>query len=310
MVTGADSTGQLSPRYYAAQSQVTDPGNFTARVLQVPATLPAMRRAAQQLVFHYRGGGDFAENGIAAERIGEIDTRYARDMLARIFELSDLPLTAQRSPRQRIVGCCRDFTVLFLAIARAHGMPARARVGFGAYLDADWNLDHAIAEVWDAAEGRWRFVDPQLSDDHTDPSTGAQVDPQDLTGAQFLTGAAAWLACRSGAADPERFIVGTDFGQPWAKGWSWLRHNLVLDLAALARHEMVLWDNWGLGELGTEPGPLQLAALDDVAAAISSSYVSPATVQALFERDGLRLPPVVSSWSPASEVPLLVQPRA
>ena len=305
-MTLTDVPHQTGPQYYAAQSRVTDPGIFTARVLEVPPTLAAMRRAAQQLVFHYRGGGDFAENGIEAERIGEIDTRYAESMLARIFELDGAPLTAPREPRHRIVGCCRDFTVLFLAIARAHGLPARARVGFGAYLDADWNLDHAIAEVWDAAEGRWRFVDPQLTDDHTDPSTGAHVNPQDLTGAEFITGAAAWQACRCGAADPERFIVGEDFDQPWTRAWPWLRHNLVLDLAALARHEMVLWDNWGLGELGTEPGPRQLAELDRVAAAISSSDVPPARVQALFQRDGLALPPVVSSWSPASEVPLLV----
>jgi transglutaminase-like putative cysteine protease len=119
-----------------------------------------MRQAAQQLVFHDRGGGDFAANGVEAGRIAEIDTRYAQDMLARLFELADLPLTGQRAPRERIVGCCRDFTVLFLAIARAQGLPARARVGFGAYLEAGWNLDHAIAEVWDAAKGRWQFVDP------------------------------------------------------------------------------------------------------------------------------------------------------
>ena len=80
----------------------------------------------------------------------------------------------------------------------------------------------------------------------------------------------------------------------------------MLDLAALARHEMVLWDNWGLGELGAEPDPGQLAELDEVAAAISSSDVPPAVVRTLFRRDGLRLPPVVSSRSPASEVPLQV----
>jgi hypothetical protein len=116
-------------------------------------------------------------------------------------------------------------------------------VGFGAYLDTGWNLDHVVAEVWDAAEDRWRFVDPQLADDHLDPSTGAPADPEDPTASQFITGAAAWQACQSGAADPARFIAGSDFDEPWTKGWPWLRHNLVLDLAALARHEMVLWDH-------------------------------------------------------------------
>src|SRR5215475_1127014 len=102
-------------RYYARHSRVTEPGRFTDRVMEIPGSLTAMRAAARQLVFHYRAGGDYAANGIAPDRISEIDTRYAEDMLARIFALSDQPLTAARVPGERMVGCCRDFTVLFLA---------------------------------------------------------------------------------------------------------------------------------------------------------------------------------------------------
>src|SRR5215467_14996896 len=97
-------------QYYARQSGVTEPGRFADRVREIPASLPEMRAAARQLVFHYRDGGDYAANGIAPGRITEIDTRYAEDMLARIFELSGRPLTAARVPRERLVGCCRDFT--------------------------------------------------------------------------------------------------------------------------------------------------------------------------------------------------------
>ena len=38
--------------------------------------------------------------------------------------------------------------------------------------------------------------------------------PKDLAGTEFVTGPAAWQACRFGAADPARFIVGDDFDQP------------------------------------------------------------------------------------------------
>ena len=76
----------------------------------------------------------WAENGIAPERISEVDTRYAAAMFARLGELADLPLSAARQPRQRLVGCCRDFTVLFVSMARHKGIPSRARVGFAGYL--------------------------------------------------------------------------------------------------------------------------------------------------------------------------------
>jgi hypothetical protein len=101
------------------------------------------------------------------------------------------------------------------------------------------------------------------------------VDPQDLTSSQFITCPAAWQACRSGVADPARFLVDPYLDVLWTKGWPWLRHNLVPDLAALAGQEMVLWDNWDFGQLDAEPGAEQLAVLDDVAAAISSRDVSP-----------------------------------
>ncbi len=54
---------------YATQSRVTDPGRLAERLAEIPAELGQMRAVARQLVFHYRAGGDYAENGIAADRI-------------------------------------------------------------------------------------------------------------------------------------------------------------------------------------------------------------------------------------------------
>jgi Transglutaminase-like superfamily len=291
--------------YYVAQSRVTEPGRFTEQVQALPGTLSAMRHAASQLVFHYRGGGDWAANGVEAARLAEIDTRYAESMLARIFELSDLPLTADRAASQRVVGCCRDFTVLFLAIARAHGWAARARVGFGSYLGGPWNYDHVVAEVWDTAEGRWRLVDAQLPDDYVDSYLGVPVDVADLTRTQFVTGAAAWQACRTGGADAARFLVDPDLDIPITKGWPYIRHNLIHDLAALTKREMVLWDYWGWAEIEGELTPAQLAALDELAAAINHD-APVAELLAFAERDGLRVPGTVTSYSAACTTPLRV----
>src|SRR5215469_9914984 len=224
--------------FWAKQSAVTDPGAFSSSVSDVPGTLSAIRAAARGLVFHYRAGGDFAENGISPGRIAEIDTRYAADMLARLASLAQQPLADARAPSERLVGCCRDFTVLFVTMARAHGFAARARVGFATYFYPGWDVDHVVAEVWDPSRLAWRLVDPELADDHISGTDGARVDPEDLSSTQFLTGAAAWRACRSGLAEPSRFVVDPGLDIPATRGWPYVRHNLIHDLAALAKHEM------------------------------------------------------------------------
>ena len=292
--------------FWAEQGAVTDPGEFASLTRAVPGSLAAIRAAARGLVFHYRADGDFAANGITADRVAEIDTRYAKDMLSRLVSLADQPLADPRTPSQRLIGCCRDFTVLFLSIAREHGIPARARVGFATYFHPGWYIDHVVAEVWDAPSGRWRLVDPELADDHISPVDGARVNPEDLTQGQFLTGPAAWRACRSGVTDAGRFLVDPDLEIPATRGWPYIRHNLIHDLAALTKHEMLLWDNWGWTELDGDPSPEQLAVLDDLAAAASASHIPRATIASFYERDGLSVPATVTSYSPAAEVPLQV----
>jgi hypothetical protein len=85
-------------RFWAAQSLITEPGPAAAAIDRLPSDLGALRAASQQLVFHYWADGDYAANGIAPERISEIDTRYAAAMFARLGELADLPLSAARQP--------------------------------------------------------------------------------------------------------------------------------------------------------------------------------------------------------------------
>lgn len=290
---------------YAAQSPVTDPGELSGRLDAVPGDLASLQRTARQLVFHYRADGDFAENNIAAERIAEIDTRYADRMFGRLFELHDVPLGTERLPHQRLVGCCRDFTVLFLAMARHRGVPARARVGFATYFVAGWNVDHEIAEVWDAAEQHWRLVDPELLDGHLDPSDGAAIDPLDVPADRFIVAPRAWMACRAGEADPARFVVDPGLEIPQTRGWPYLVHNLLHDLAALNKQEMVLWDTWGLAERD-ELAAAHLDVLDRAARIMVSGMAAADQLRELDSREELGVPATVTSHSPAADAPLLV----
>jgi hypothetical protein len=174
--------------YWATQSAVTDPGPAGTAIDELAADLAALRQASSQLVFHYRAGGDYAHNGVPAERISEIDTRYADTMFGLVLERGEPALTRDRRPADRLVGCCRDATVFFLALARHKGIPARARVGFAAYLAKGWLIDHEIAEVWDERDSRWRLVDPEMDTAWTPEVNGRRVDWLDLTADQFVTG--------------------------------------------------------------------------------------------------------------------------
>jgi hypothetical protein len=63
----------------------------------------------------------------------DLQLRLVALMLGRILELDDRPLAATRSPDSRLVGNCRDHTILLCSMLRHQGVPARARCGFGAY---------------------------------------------------------------------------------------------------------------------------------------------------------------------------------
>jgi hypothetical protein len=297
---------------WTRQSGVTDPGAAAAAIDELPAALDALREASSQLVFHYRAGGDFAENGVPAERMGEINTRYADAMLARLLERGEPSLGRERGAPDRVVGCCRDATVLFLALARRKGIPARARVGFAAYFHPGWLIDHVVAEVWDAAAGRWRLVDPEMRGEWTPELNGRRVDWLDLGDDQFVTGPRAWKAARAGTVDPERVAVDPGLDIPVLRGWPYLAHNVIHDLAALNKTEMLLWDAWGM-QLGLGPGPVPAAdgaLIDEVCASTADPGVSPAVVAALGGRDGLRVPQVVTSFDPGGGPPREVTLRA
>lgn len=294
---------------YRAHSRFTDPGALAGRLDAIPGDLRSLQAAARRLVFHYRGDGDWGTHQIAAERLAEIDTRYAERMFRRLFELQDAPLTAERPPHRRLVGCCRDFTVLFLALARHEGLPARARVGFATYFVAGWHVDHEIAEVWDAATGCWHLVDPELHEGHTDPNDGMTIDPLDIPRDRFIAAPAAWQSCRAGATDPARFVVAPALDIPMTRSWPQLVHNLLHDLAALNRREMLLWDNWGLAE-SDQWSAEQLALLDQLAAALSTEQVTHAALQEWYGRAEFRVPPIVTSYSPAAASPLRIEMAA
>ena len=291
--------------YYTKQSFITDPGAAADRLEDLPNDFDSLRRVARGLVIHYRADDPSAYR-IPESRLPEVDTRYAEKILGRLFELDERPLTEGRPPEKRIIGCCRDFTVLLLTLARHCGIPARARVGFATYFVPGFDLDHEVAEVWDENEERWRLVDPELGDAPVDETDGAPFDPLDVPRDRFLVAGAAWKACRAGGADAEKFLVSPDLDVEMTRGWPYLRHNLIHDLATLNKRELLLWDAWGLVEREQTSGE-DLLLLDRLAGTTAPQNPSLSVVRSLYEREAkLLVPTSVTSYSPASESPLEV----
>jgi hypothetical protein len=112
---------------------------------------------------------------------------------------------------------------------------ARARCGFATYFQAGKKLDHWVTEYRGTSSAPWVRVDPELL------GTDVGFDPEDLGPGLFLTGGEAWALVRDGAEDAGNFgVIGTNNWGP-----AEIRGNLLRDLAALVKIEMLPWDEWG-----------------------------------------------------------------
>lgn len=162
--------------------------------------------------------------------------------------------------------------------SRHKGIPARGRVGFASYLRKGWFIDHVVAEVWDGKEKRWRLVETELEEESD------TVNYLDLTEKQFITGPRAWRLAREGRTDPTRYVVSPSLNLPVLRGWPYLAHNALHDLAWLNKVEMLLWDHWGKQELLNEGSVSESLAreIDEISAITDNPDTEPAVLSALF----------------------------
>jgi Transglutaminase-like superfamily len=282
--------------FWRSQSPVTQPGAAADLLDALPADPDALTEISSQMVFHYRADGDWEANGISADRAAEINLCYAADMFGRLLELEP-SLQAARSPAQRILGCCRDFSTLYVSILRHHRIPSRCRVGFASYFDADWWIDHVVVEVWHG--GRWRMIDPELRVGFS-AGDGGPLDRLDLRPDRFLTAAQAWLAARAGRIDPSRVVVAPMLEVPQTRGWPQLAHDLVHDIAALNGIELLLWQDWGASLVEDVLASDVVHVLDQSAKSAADPEVSLAVVQRWGAHELLRVPETVSQIDPMS----------
>ncbi len=220
---------------FANQTRITDPEEYRYAYETLPNTVPELVRVVQGLFLHV-----FWAQRYGAAPNGEQETHVQARTVSRILDVTldidSSPLTAKRPFEKRFMGNCRDFSVTLCSMLRYKGIPARARCGFGGYFLPDHFEDHWITEYWNGS--RWVSVDAQL-DGLQRKVLRIDFDPEDMPKGKFVPASDAWLLCRSGRQDPNKFGILDMYGL-----W-FIRGNLLRELAALNDAEMLPWDVWG-----------------------------------------------------------------
>lgn len=228
--------------FYSRNSGFTAVGAHAREIGRLTGGVAELAAVAQGVLIHEHLTESYGVTLTDDER-ATVHLRRVADLLDRILARDPRPLGVAREPAARTAGNCRQFTVLVVAMLRAHGVPARARCGFGTYFGGDVVEDHWVVEYW--LDGRWRLADAQI-DEHQRDLLAIDFDLTDVPRDRFVVAGAAWAACRAGTDDPLRFgLTLTN-----ETGYWWISGNLMRDLAALNNVEMLPWDAWGV-----MPGP-------------------------------------------------------
>lgn len=263
--------------YFSQQGLMSDPGNHTSLFNNLPTSIPDLVKLVQGITIHVFW---MERYGFKAppERMAELQLRTMEKRLTRTLELDPRPLTEPRSIEKKLIGNCRDHSLLLVSMLRHQGIPARARCGFGVYFLPDHFEDHWVVEYWNTEQNRWMFVDAQLDELQQD-AMKISFDVLDVPRDQFIVGGKAWQMCRSGEQSPDKFGI---FDM---KGLGFVRGNLVRDVASLNKMELLPWDCWGVILKETLDDPADLAALDEIAALTANDVPEFESVRTRYESD-------------------------
>lgn len=273
--------------FYAQPAAMTAMGNRARLFDELPGDVAALSPVLQGLQIHEYMAAAYGFE-VSDPRRAESHLRPVGAMLERLVALDDRPVAIARPPERRLVGVCRHFTLLLVALLRARGIPARARVGFGTYFMPGQFLDHWVCEWRDERAARWVRSDTQLDDVWRD-RLGVDFDVLDVPHDRFVIAGDAWAQWREGAVDAALF------GIHELRGAWFIAGNLIRDVAALNKVELLPWDVWG----GMPPpdetlDEEALAFFDRLAALTREPDAEFAKLRSLYDDDArLRVPATV-----------------
>jgi hypothetical protein len=262
-------------------------GAYAAMFDGLPRQLAALAGVVQGLLLHEHWAPAYGV-ALSDERRSASHIRPVERMLERLLSQNGQPLGAARSVEDRLVGVCRHFTVLLVAMLRHQGVPARARCGFGVYFNPGRFEDHWVCEYWHSGERRWILVDAQI-DALQQEKLRPDFDLLDVPRDRFVIAGDAWAQCRAGNVDPSTCGI-FDLRGLW-----FIVGNLLRDLAALNNMEMLPWDIWGVMPSADAPLHADCLTICDRLATITRTPDTAFTeLRQLYKGDGrLRVPETV-----------------
>jgi len=280
--------------YYSTHSPLTylpKEEGITTLLDDLPSNVPEIVNIVQSNVLHIFWAENYGVK-LSEERTNEVNLRSSADMLRRMYELKPQSLVKKRELDRKLVGNCRDFTVLTVSLLRESGIPARARCGFGAYFSGPEDklkyIDHWVVEYWNG--DRWVMVDSQI-DALQKRVIELSFDPLDVPHDKFITGGVAWSMCRSGT-DPDLFGI-------WdMSGLRFVRGDMVRDLASLAKTPLLPWDGWGVM---LDQKEIHYELMDRVAVVTIPATEEYEEIMELNKHPLLKVPETVVSWMGGTE---------
>lgn len=282
--------------FYRTHSKQSDPRAYAYLFDALPDDLDSLCQVVRNVYVHYMSGRSFPD-----EHKPDVDLRDMDKILATIVARNDAPLTIERPPEQRFVGCCRDAALLLATMLRHKDIPARLRVGFAPYINLgvkDFAVDHVITEVWDASANRWKFVDAE-QDAYLIEHNQIDFDVHDIPHDRFITGGVAWQQLRSGKIAPE--LYGWEPDDPTGRGEWPIRNRMLVDLLTLNKVELLLWDTWGWMNLDAHLSDEDLRTLDHIATLTLADDTAFEEIRAVYAESPLiKAPAQVMCYSPAA----------
>lgn len=263
--------------YFVQQGRMSDPGVYASLYENLPASISELVKLVQGVTIHVFWAERYGLK-VPPERMDELQLRSIERRLAHTIELDSSPLGEARSIDKKLLGNCRDHSLLLASLLRHQGIPARARCGFGAYFMPDHFEDHWVTEYWNQENSRWVLVDAQLDDLQCNVMK-ISFDTLDVPRDQFIVSGKAWQMCRSGEQDADKFGIFDMHGLGFVRG------NLVRDVASLNKMELLPWDCWGVILNEKLDNPDDLSSLDEVAALTASDVPDFETVRSRYESD-------------------------
>lgn len=263
--------------YFSQHGQMSDPGAYAFLFENLPGSIPELVKLVQGITIHVFWAERYGLK-VPPERMDELQLRSMERRLARTIELDSRPLTEPRPLDKKLLGNCRDHSLLLASLLRHQGVPARARCGFGAYFIPDHFEDHWVTEYWNQEQSRWVLVDAQLDALQCDVLQ-INFNPWDVPRDRFIVGGKAWQMCRSGEQDPDKFGIFDMHGLGFVRG------DLIRDVASLNKMELLPWDCWGvILDEGLDDRD-DLSMLDEVAALTAGDVPKFEVVRERYESD-------------------------